>query len=277
MERDSVEAPDQGAGPRLPPSPSGSSLSGPTILGPGILGPWWTAAAALATSAAMYVLQIARWVLNRLVGTAVGWIWITTSLAALPLLRSLTPEGVLGHGEGARGLLPQAAFLASLTGMVLAMGSLARNDWLLERPGPGRRVSSQATGLLAAGLAGAALVLAGDRIPIATAHGGSLAPRDLLAMTLATLHLAALAASLLQLPTSIPALPLGLPLVGWILPALVPPGAPGVVNDLLNAHRPPQDWTLPRVLAALGPIVFWLGLALFGAAIRSSAARPLKR
>lgn len=225
----------------------------------------------------MYVLQIARWVLNRLVGTAVGWIWISASLASLPLLRSLTPEGVLGHGEPSQGLLPQAAFLASLTGMVLTMGSLARNDWLLERPGPGRRVTSQATGLLAAGLAGAALVLAGESIPIAAAHGASLGAGDLLAMTFATMHLAALAASLLQLPTTIPALPLGLPLVGWILPALMPPGAPEVLNDLLNAHRPPQDWNLPRVLAALGPIVFWSGLALFGAAIRSSAARPLKR
>jgi hypothetical protein len=228
----------------------------------------------------MYALQVARWMLSRILGTAVGWLWMTGSLLGLPLLRTLTPEGILGDGDHGSGLRIQTGFLAVLAGMMLALSSLYRNDWLLELSAPPRRLAAQAAGLHTAGLAGLGLVLLSSGIPSLGGHSHALQPGELLTCLLSAGHLAALALVLLQLPAGLPLVSLGLPVLGWILPALVSQApVPGLVPLLAASRSPfsPSGTPLTEFLAAVGPILFWTGLAILLAQRRSAPARPLKR
>lgn len=225
----------------------------------------------------MYLVEIGRWMALRVLGSAPGWLWLTGCLLGLPVLRALSPEGILSPGDAQPALPAQAAFLASLTGMMLATGRLLQNDWLLERGGAQRRLLAQSVALLSTGLVGAVLVLAGNLIPSSSASPAPLEPGQLLAILLACVHLAALGATLLQLPPGLPGLPLVLPLAGWVLPALLPPGTPDLLLRLLAIPRADLPADITGVLASLAPILFWAGLATLTARDRAASSRPLMR
>ncbi len=223
----------------------------------------------------MQAVPIALWMLRRVSATPLGWLWILGSATSVPLLLSLTPEGVIGHGGDSGELACQLAFLSSLLGSMMALAGLARNDWILELSSPGRKLIAQATGLMTAGLLGAGLVTLGAWMPVG--HGTQPGPGAWIAMALTAGHLAALGAALLLIPRAPQFLPAGLPLLAWLLPATLPSRSWPWLQDLLRASRDPvslREWTPAGFLASIGPILVWVGLSWFLAQRRSRLLRP---
>lgn len=226
----------------------------------------------------MQAFPIALWMLRRVGSTPIGWLWLLGSLASVPLLVGLTPQGVVGHPEDSPDLACQLAFLSSMLGAMLALAGLARSDWMLELCSTGRKWSAQVCGLLTASLLGACLVALGSWSSVG--HGAPVGIGALLTMFLAACHLTAMGTALLQIPSAPTLLPIGIPLLGWLLPASLPVGVLRWLPDLLRAHRNPvslQDWTPAGFLASIGPILVWAGLSWFLAQRRSSSLRLSSR
>ena len=224
----------------------------------------------------MHGLQVSLWMWRRAASLPLGWIWMLASLAGLPLLLRLAPAGVLAHSAAASPMPAQVAFLASMGGAMLAVSTLARADWMLELAGPYRRLGTQSVGVLALTGLGAALVLGTTRL----LPGPTLDAPALAATVLGVLHLAGLGILLLQVPSPPAALALGLPLLGWLIPSVLPSDAGGWIRALLQAHHeplPPGDWTAPAVLGSLGPIFTCAALALLLVLGRSSPPRLAPR
>jgi len=223
----------------------------------------------------MQALPIAFWMLRRVSATPMGWLWMLGSAISVPALIRLTPEGVIGHGGDSAELVCQLAFLSSMLGAMLGLAGLARNDWILDLSSPGRKLIAQATGLLTAGLVGAGLVTLGAWMPIG--HGFHPGPSEWLLMAITAAHLAAIGTALLLVPRVPQLLPAGLPLLGWLLPAVLPRDSWSWLQDLLRASRDPvapQDWTPAEFLGSIGPILVWVGFSWFLAQRRSRSLRP---
>jgi len=212
----------------------------------------------------VYLLHVANWLLARLVSHPSGWLWIALSLAAGPLVHVLAPVGVLpGAGESSR-LAYQVALLAGLSGAMLALAPLADNDWLLRLTGGPRRVVAQWAGVaIGAGL-GSALGLLGC-MPLLW-HGETPWMPLIIALLLATLHLAALGGMVLQLPATRPARVLALPVLAWVLPSFLGSSSPiaGRLAAVLQVGRELEvlrDPSTPVLIASIAPIIV-LGLGV---------------
>lgn len=176
-------------------------------------------------------LVVARWVVVRLVRTPAAWLAFGVLFAAWPLVAALSPVGIATSGNIEAAAFYQLTFLALLVGTSAGGGvlALAAQDWLQPVPA-GRRLVAEWAALTAAQLlfAGPMLLLAaGIGIPGNPWRPGLLPCGSLLC----GLHLSALGLVLGRFPLPVGAVVLGIPLVAWVLPALLS-GSAGLWESL---------------------------------------------
>jgi hypothetical protein len=187
-----------------------------------------------------------RWVLGHLVRDPLIWLWGAVVMGAWPLIAALTPVGLTTANRAPAAALYDVAFMALLVGNLAGARVVARGAWFLAPLPPGRRIAVELVGLsagagafLTAGLLGAALV------------GAPLEGQLLTGCGLAHLHLAAVGLLLLRAPLGHVGRMLALPMVAWLLPALLAgTGAPGpALARVFAAQAHLGTFTSTQVLA----------------------------
>ncbi|MFT7669834.1 MAG: hypothetical protein ACI8X5_002541 [Planctomycetota bacterium] len=205
----------------------------------------------------MYLVKVNLWMMRWILLSPLGWLWIVVSLSAIPLLDVLTPGSTLGHGQSLTNLFSQLTFLAGIGGAMLAVSALHSNRWVLTRCGTVKRLFSQGSAVTLASITGASFVAAGSL------WGIQESPIDspvIGAIGISSLHLAAMAILLLQLPRLIRYPAVLLPAIAWLLPALLSPtGAIGKILILaLDARCDPnllRDPSLALLQGTAAPII----------------------
>ncbi len=205
----------------------------------------------------MLVIEAGLWTLKRLCRTPVAWLAFLLSLALWPLIVVFSPLTMTMTPSAAGQLVVESSWSASLLTMLVALGPLSRNAWLLAQ---GPQLRSQVicgSALLATGLVGMVGGMAG-----AATFGGPLGlPWMMIGVTaiLSLVHLTLLALWILRLPVSLIWRSLSLVLFAWALPALT--AGHGMLGSRLamvfgTQHRIEalQDLTLNGWLEQLIPI-----------------------
>ena len=214
----------------------------------------------------VYLLDVCKWVGFRLLTGPIAWFWLLICSSLWPGIIVYSPFSVNLGSEDAARLVHEAAFLAALGGVTLALFSLGESEWILRRAAPGRRYLIRAVGLATGGVMGIAASLL---VPLTMASRFDLAWGGILAGLAATLaHLVGGGLLLLSIPIGQFRRSMLLPLSAWLLPSLVDPrSATGRwVATLFRADREIEslrDQNLGELAASLAPIVLlWLVAAL---------------
>ena len=183
--------------------------------------------------ASMIPLAVGRWVVARLIRHPVTWVWLVLLSAVWPIVASLAPIGLATSRATEAEAVYEIAFLGALVAATTAQAILGRGNALLVPLSRPRRLAVE----LSAHLAAAALFLV-PALALAALVG---APRDTFAPARlplgalqSVLHLAVLALVLDRLRLPGPVALAGLPLVAWLLPAILPHGA-GFPLDLFRS------------------------------------------
>ncbi len=179
------------------------------------------------------LLGTLRWSLIHLIRDPIGWLWLVLIASAWPIIVIFTPLGITTQERTPAAPLYEIAFMALLVGAALGVALMARSRWFLAPLSVGRRLAVEATGLL-----GLSLTLAGLTLGLALLSRTPVPPRLVLGVLLAALHICAGGILLLRLPFSPPTLALALPLLFWLLPALLEgAGNPGpLIASWLDAR-----------------------------------------
>lgn len=218
----------------------------------------------------VYLLDVSKWVGFRLLTEPIAWFWLLICSTLWPGILVFSPFSVNLGSEDAARLVHEAALLAALGGVTLALYSLGESEWIFRRAAPRRRYLARAVGLFTGGAMG---ITASLLLPLSMATRFELAWGDILAglaMTLA--HLVGGGMLLLSLPIGQFRRSILLPLSAWLLPSLVDPQAPTGkwVATLFRADREFEslrDQNLGELGASLAPIVvLWLVAALLDGA-----------
>ncbi len=207
----------------------------------------------------MYLVATTRWTCAQLLRQPWFWVWTALMFAAWPMIVHLTPLGISSESGSDGRTLYEVAFIGGLIGCMQACVALGGVRWLIHSQPLSKRL-----GLVATMLATSTLLTAGTALLPACLLG------QLSAVTYDPLHLLAALAHLVAVALVVDSLPIHtsarvalLPLLVWILPALLA-GAEGIgqwVGHCLDAHaRLPRlesgtdskgtDWK-----AILGPII----------------------
>jgi hypothetical protein len=222
----------------------------------------------------MYLARVGLWMIRRLLGSPVGWLWLVASLALLPLAAIMTPANLRGHASDQEALISQVAFLSGLCGASFAMATIGENDWILARAGAGKALLSRWVGTGACAALGAAAALSGGLY----LHPFVITTSLLLAALLSTAHLAVVAGALLTAPGSLSSKVAALPLVTWALPAVLEPESSlgRGIAALLQAYREPgrfPDLAPGTWLPSVAPVIA-IGAATLAFSLRNPATSP---
>lgn len=214
----------------------------------------------------MYLLNVSRWILTRLLQQPISWFWFVACLALWPAVVVFSPVQLALTPDDASGTAYEVGLLTSLGGSGLVLSTLGDNRWILDQAGRGRRLAARGLGLIVGGTFSAGISLL---LPAVLGSGLSFAWGPIVvALLLTALHLAGLGMVLWALPMTTAVRSLLLPILAWVLPAWLDSRdlVGGFLLTLVRVDKSP-DWlreSNPTELAsALAPMVaLWLGATL---------------
>ncbi|MCB9914493.1 MAG: hypothetical protein H6828_05015 [Planctomycetes bacterium] len=225
----------------------------------------------------MLAMRSAWWMLRRLGTGPESWLLFLGSAALWPILVSQSPLFAVLSTTDAGTLAVGCGWLGTLLGTLLAVRTLGRHQWILERGAGGATLVAQLAATLAAGLLGlgatwiAPLLFARE---LDAAWGALLAAGAVL-----VLHQGLLAACLLQLRLRPSTASLAFLLLVWIVPSLAAArgGGLGELASLLDSQAGADhahELSLHGCAQALQPIAV-LGLVLWLLASSPRLRAPL--
>ncbi len=204
----------------------------------------------------MALILTARWVFFHLIRNPLTWLWVLLVVSVWPLTAALTPLGHTTADGTPTAQLYDVAFLALLAGTCAGLGVLSQWHWFLAPLTALRRTAVEAVGLGASALLVLALTLG-----VAAAIGTPLHSALFAGAALSALHVVSVALLLLRFRASSTARLLALPVVVWVLPALL-------------ATMPAPGPALARILAASEHLAF-SSASLSAQAHRGMAVLPI--
>jgi len=214
----------------------------------------------------VYLLNVSRWVLTRLLQQPISWFWFVACVALWPAVVVFSPVQLALTPDDASSVAYEVGFITSLGGMGLVLSTLGDNRWILDQAGRGRRLAARGLGLLVGGMVSAGISLL---LPAVLGGGLSFAWGLIaVALLLTVLHLAGLGMVLWAFPTTSAVRSLLLPILAWLLPAWLDSRdlVGGFLLTLVRVDKS-LDWlreSNPAALvSALAPMVaLWLGATL---------------